>query len=229
MPETKASSCASADPRPVSAMMVAGVISLLRSNALIWRVASKPSMTGMEMSMSTTSGLGVVELVLPRAAALYASKASRPFVAVSLGWPCFLASNVGFDGSTSAAAFDGVALVEAVTTLFCSKPSIGESLGSDEGLFSWLLCLKDSGSGGLGVCILQSSDGRLAGKGKPGSDGLCAKPRQCIEIIVGPDDKVRSGIVTETVVPTSFLLSTMLMPRPVPSERSSSWANARNN
>jgi hypothetical protein len=41
--------------------------------------------------MRTTSGLGVGSSGLPRAAALYASKASRPFVAVSRAWPCFLA------------------------------------------------------------------------------------------------------------------------------------------
>jgi hypothetical protein len=41
--------------------------------------------------MRTTSGLGVGFSGLPRAAALYASKASRPFVAVSRAWPCFLA------------------------------------------------------------------------------------------------------------------------------------------
>jgi hypothetical protein len=41
--------------------------------------------------MRTTSGLGVGSSNLPSAAALYASKASRPFVAVSRAWPCFLA------------------------------------------------------------------------------------------------------------------------------------------
>ncbi|KAH0389164.1 hypothetical protein KCU92_g194, partial [Aureobasidium melanogenum] len=35
-------------------------------------------------------------------------------------------SSVGFEGSTSTAAFEGVGFVEAVTTLFCSKLSIGE-------------------------------------------------------------------------------------------------------
>jgi len=55
-PEENASCCALALPSPVSAMMNAGWTPCCCSNALISRVASKPSITGMLMSMSMTCG-----------------------------------------------------------------------------------------------------------------------------------------------------------------------------
>jgi hypothetical protein len=83
---------------------------------------------------------------------------------------------VGLEGSISVADFDiltCVVFVVTVTVVFCSIPSMGESLGSDGGFSSWSPSLKDSGNGGLGVRMLGSSDRRLAGKGNPGSAGLC--------------------------------------------------------
>lgn len=103
-PELNASCCALALPKPVNATICAGWSPCCFSKARILRVASKPSMRGMFISISMTCGFSFDCLLVStvcfsccsrgpsmRQAALYASTASMPSLAVSLRCPCFFA------------------------------------------------------------------------------------------------------------------------------------------